>query len=207
MHPNPVFHGTDRARDIAFVRARGFGTLVVNANPAPHMSFVPLLLSEDGGEALLHLVRSNPIARALAEPQPARIGVGGPDGYISPDWYGTQDQVPTWNYVAVELTGTLERLPQDRLRALLDLQSGFYEDRLHPKTPWTMEKMSADARDRLMRMIVPCRMRVDEIASTWKLGQNKPDSVRNAAADRCASGLGQELAQLAALMRHPPSPT
>jgi transcriptional regulator len=58
----------------------------------------------------------------------------------------------------------------------------------------------------MMRQIVPCEMRIDEIAGTWKLGQNKPDDVRLRAADPLeAAGLGQEVATLARLMRAPSS--
>jgi transcriptional regulator len=205
MHPNPSFHSQDHAKDIAFVRERAFGTLVVNGDPVPMVAHVPILMSEDGSEVLIHLVRSNPIARALKVPLQARIAVTGPDGYISPDWYGTQDQVPTWNYVAAQVTGMLELLPQEHMRGVLDTQSAFYEARLAPKTPWTTGKMSPEVLERMMRMIVPCRMQVEDIAATWKLGQNKGDAVRDRAAEHVPGGLGSELQALAALMADPPA--
>lgn len=205
MHPNPIYHSEHHDKDIAFVRERAFGTLVVNGDPVPLVSFVPVLMSEDGSEVLIHLVRSNPIARALKTPLPARIAVSGPDAYISPDWYGLEDQVPTWNYVAVEVTGTLELMPHDRMREVLDAQSAFFEERLLPKTPWKTDKMAPDALDRMMRMIVPCRMTVSEIAATWKLGQNKPEAARLSAAEKLRTGLGVERDRLADLMRVPPT--
>jgi transcriptional regulator len=204
MHPNPTFHSIDHAKDIAFVRDRAFGTLVMNADPVPHIAHVPVLLSEDGSEVLIHLVRSNPIARALNVPSLARIVVTGPDAYISPDWYGIQDQVPTWNYVAVQITGRLERLPQEEMRRVLDTQSAFYEDRLAPKMPWTSGKMTPEVLDKMMRMIVPCRMHVNDIAATWKLGQNKDEAARLHAASQVEGGIGTDLEQLAKLMMTPP---
>lgn len=202
MHPNPVYHDADDAQNLAFARERGFGVLAVNGADWPMLSHVPFLLSEDGSMAELHLVRSNPIARALSSPVPARIAVSGPDSYISPDWYGMADQVPTWNYVAVHLSGTLERMPQDTLHDLLDRQSAVYENRLLPKPPWKTEKMTPDAMQRLMRMIIPCRMRVTGVEGTWKLGQNKPDEVRLSAAEQAgAYGFGSEAGLLSALMR------
>jgi transcriptional regulator len=69
------------------------------------ISHVPFVLNANGTEAELHLVRSNPIARAVTGPTQAVLAVTGPDGYVSPDWYDTPDQVPTWNYVAVHLRG------------------------------------------------------------------------------------------------------
>jgi transcriptional regulator len=140
----------------------------------------------------------------LSTPLPARIVVTGPDAYISPDWYGVEDQVPTWNYVAVQLTGVLEILPHGKMREVLDIQSAFYESRLVDKMPWTTDKMSPEVRERMMRMIVPCRMVVEDIAATWKLGQNKEDTVRERAAAQVTGGIGRDLAALAALMAEPP---
>ncbi|WP_298851566.1 FMN-binding negative transcriptional regulator [uncultured Ruegeria sp.] len=201
MHPNPAFRSEDRARHVEFARDRAFGVLALSADGTPLLSHLPFLLSEDGAVAELHLVRSNPIIRALSTPQEVKIAVQGPDAYISPDWYGVEDQVPTWNYIAVHLSGELELRPQEELLDLLNRQSAFYEGRLLPKPPWATGKMSEQALARMMRMIVPCRMHVQDVQGTWKLGQNKPDEVRFAAADHVPDGFGIEPRQLAALMR------
>ncbi|WP_323767791.1 FMN-binding negative transcriptional regulator [Marinovum sp.] len=203
MHPNPVFRREEEARNLSFARERGFGTLAVTDGAgAPLLSHVPFLLDAAGTEADLHLLRSNPIARAGTDELAARIAVTGPDSYVSPDWYEVADQVPTWNYVAVHLTGRLRPLPPDALWDLLDRQAAFFEERLLPKPPWTTDKMSPGVMDKMMRMILPFRLEVTGIDGTWKLSQNKPDAVRARAADGVAAyGQGQELAWLAALMR------
>lgn len=202
MHPNPIFRKETDAANIAFARERGFGVLAVSGEGVPMVSHVPFLLADDGTQAELHLVRSNPIARACKAALPARIAVSGPDSYVSPDWYAAEDQVPTWNYVAVHLTGHLEPLPADALRDILDRQSALFEERLAPKPPWTTAKMSAGAMDRMMRAIAPFRLVVESVEGTWKLNQNKPQDVRLRAADAIAAyGQGQELAMLSALMR------
>ncbi|MHA6264400.1 FMN-binding negative transcriptional regulator [Arenibacterium sp. CAU 1754] len=201
MHPNKTFHTASEQENLAFARERGFGVLAINAENGPLISHVPFLVSEDGKTVDLHLVRSNPIARALQAPVAARIAVSGADTYISPDWYEVPDQVPTWNYVAVHLTGLLELRPTEELRALLDRQSAAFEQRLLPKKPWATDKMQPDILDKMMRMIVPCRMAVNGVDGTWKLGQNKPDAVRIAAAGQVAAhGIGSEVDILAALM-------
>ena len=95
-----------------------------------------------------------------------------------------------------------ELRPQEELPDLLARQSEFFESRLLPKTPWTLDKMNDEALAKLMRMIVPCRMRVEAIDGTWKLNQNKTDDARNRAADAVdAYGIGAETRILAALMR------
>lgn len=202
MHPNQVFHTHSDADNLAFARERGFGVLAVAVDGMPELAHVPFVLSGDGKFADLHLMRSNPIARALVEPLPARVAVCGPDSYISPDWYGVGDQVPTWNYVAVHLTGTLERRPDSELRDVLDLLSEQFEARLAPKNPWRADKMDPEALARMMRMIIPFRLMVTGVDGTWKLAQNKPDAVRARAADHVdAYGIGAGVRDLAALMR------
>lgn len=200
MHPNRIFHTETDAGNLAFARARSFGMLCVDG---PLVSHVPFLLAEDGLSAGLHLVRSNPIARLLIRgAAPARLVVSGPDGYVSPDWYGIEDQVPTWNYVAVYLTGRLEARPPGELRHLIDAQSRAFEKQLLPKKPWTTDKTTPEVMERMMRQIVPCRLHVEAVEGTWKLNQNKPDDVRMRAADQLEqAGIGQEIETLARLMR------
>lgn len=201
MHPNPAFRQEPTERNIAFARQRGFGTLCMNGEAAPMLAHIPFRLNDDGTEAEMHLVRSNPIARAVTAPTPAVIAVMGPDGYISPDWYGDPAQVPTWNYVAVHLRGVLHPGDPDDMRAHLDRVSAQFEERLAPKRPWTTSKMPGEVLERMMRQILPFRLEVQDVQGTWKLNQNKTDSARaGAAAQVKTSPIGQELAALSALM-------
>jgi transcriptional regulator len=205
MHPNRSFRKADNAHNIAFARERGFGVLALNHDDGPLIAHVPFALTPDGSTADLHLVRSNPILRQLDTPKTAVIAVTGADGYVSPDWYEVPDQVPTWNYVAVHLRGTLEKLSQDEMRDMLDRQSAHFEDQLTPKPPWFTSKMTPDVLDKMMRQIVPCRLHMNAINGTWKLSQNKPDDVRLRAADKIeTSTTGIDTQTLAHLMRHPP---
>ena len=68
MHPNPAFRQKPAVANLYFARQRGFGTLSINADPAPLLARVPFVMDQDGKVAELHLVRSNPIARAVAAP-------------------------------------------------------------------------------------------------------------------------------------------
>lgn len=202
MHPNPAFRRNQRAQNIAFAQSRAFGTLCV-VGETPLLSHVPFLLSDDGAQADLHLVRSNPIAQV--GDAAAVIAVNGPDGYVSPDWYGATDQVPTWNYVAVHLRGRLVSLEQDALHDILVRQAAAYEARIFAKAPWSFDKMTPEAIAKMERMIVPMRFQIEVIEGTWKLGQNKDDPVREAAAAQMHTGFGQELAEIAKLMANPPA--
>ncbi len=203
MHTNPAFRQEPLDRNLSLAHARSFGILSVNGPDGPLMAHVPFLLAEDGSLAELHLARSNPIARA-GLPAPAVLAVSGPDAYVSPDWYGPHeqvpDQVPTWNYVAVHLRGMLEPLPDDALRPQADGLSAVHEGRIAGKRPWTSTKMTADAMERMMRMILPFRLRILDVQGTWKLNQNKTPEIRARTAAALAQGDAGAQA-IAALMR------
>ena len=86
--------------------------------------------------------------------------------------------------------------------SLLDRQSAAYEGRLLPKAPWTTAKMQPDTMEKLMRMIVPCRMKITGVDGTWKLSQNKSDAARLEASQGVAAhGFGSDTEIIAALMR------
>ncbi|MGB3279065.1 MAG: FMN-binding negative transcriptional regulator, partial [Pseudorhodobacter sp.] len=124
--------------------------------------------------------------------------------YVSPDWYGAEDQVPTWNYVAVHLRGRMEALPSEALRPHLERLSAHMEAQLAPKPIWTMDKMTDDAIARMMRMILPFRMVIETVDSTIKLNQNKTEAQRAGAAKGIAAApVGMEAAQIARMMGAP----
>ncbi len=115
MHPNLAFRKTPVERNLEFARPRGFGVLAVNGADGPVLAHLPFLVSDDGTCADLHLAQSNAIIAAGLAAETV-LAVIGPDGYVSPDWYGLPAQVPMWNYIAVHLRGTLVQLPAKALQ-------------------------------------------------------------------------------------------
>lgn len=202
MHPNPAFRKEPESRALDFAGQRGFGVLTAMGPEGVLAAHVPFVLEE--GRLAAHLVRSNPLARHLrAGPAETLVIVSGPDAYISPDWYGEEDRVPTWNYVAVHLRGELTLMPEGDLRPHLERLSACFEERLKPKTPWTMNKMTPESIAGLLRQIVPVEMAIRDVSSTFKLNQNRSAAARAGAAAALAAGdtPGLETEALAALMR------
>ena len=204
MHPTPAYRRAETAPNLAFARDRGFGVLSINAPDGPLISHVPFVIADGDAHCDLHLVHSNPISRALmaaVTPLAAVLAVSGPDAYVSPDWYGLDDQVPTWNYIAVHLRGRLELLAQDALRPHLDALSSEFERCLAPKPQWLTDKVTEDALNRMLRQIRPVRLHIADVQGTWKLGQNKSEAARQAAARHMArSNLAAGATDIASLM-------
>lgn len=169
MYPSPVFAWTDRAEQLAFIAERAFATLVAVHEGAVRIAQAPVLV--DGERLLLHLSRANVLARAL----PLRVTavVHGPDAYVSPDWYASEQQVPTWNYVSVELEGELAATDEATLRAILERQSAAFEARLAGKPPWTMAKLTEATLVAKLKGIVGATLSIDALRGTRKLSQNK----------------------------------
>ncbi|WP_010183291.1 FMN-binding negative transcriptional regulator [Sphingomonas sp. PAMC 26605] len=182
MHPDSTFRWEDRDAMRALVRELGFGALFAGTPDGPRVVHLPVVWRDETTLAL-HVARGNGITRHL-DGATALFVAQGPDGYVSPDWYGLGDaQVPTWNYVAVELEGRMRRLDQDGLVAQLDQLSAEQEARLAPKPEWTRANMPSGLFEQMTRGIIGFTLEVQAWRGTRKLGQNKPAAARLSAAD------------------------
>jgi transcriptional regulator len=181
MHPNRKFHLTDRAEMAAFAAGIGFGAVVVAAAEGLRAVHVPFLV--DGDRIRFHVSRGNAVYPALAGGCEALLLVDGPHAYISPDWYGLEGRVPTWNYVAVELGGSVRPLDRNGLIAVVDGLSAANEARLVPKPAWTRARMDGARYEALLNAIAGFELHATEWRGTAKLDQDKPDEVRARLAD------------------------
>lgn len=190
MHPNRAFAWDDEAAMLAMIADISFCTISVDG---PMIVHAPVMVA--GDRIRFHVARGNRAAASLAGKR-AILSCLGPNAYISPDWYGVSDQVPTWNYLAVEAQGSLTVLDEAGLATLLDELSAAHEARLAPKPAWTRAKMTAGRFEAMLKAIVGYELAIEELRGTRKLGQNKPAQVEAA-----ADGLAPFGPEIAALMR------
>ncbi len=204
MYIHPKFAiGEGEALDLA--GRVGFGLLTAHDDGglpmAVHVPFV--FTARQPGEVRLacHVARNNAIATLADGQRPFLFGVTGPDTYISPDWYHSRDQVPTWLYEAVHFTGTLRQLPTEGYLAHVDALSAEFEQRLLPKKPWLSAKMPPERLAMMLRGIVALEMTVTRIEGQRKLNQHKSDADYLAIATALA-GSPDAKAQTIARMMH-----
>jgi transcriptional regulator len=177
MYTPPMFK-PDRAASLAFAQARGFGTVTAWDGLKPIASSLPFYLAyaDDGTpHAAFHVARNNPLTRLADGKSRWLMAVTGADAYVSADWYASPDQVPTWLYQAVHLTGTVRLMSDSELGPHLDALSAKFEGWLEPKSPWTSSKVTAGRLDALKKAIVGLVMSVDEVEGSFKLNQHKSD--------------------------------
>jgi transcriptional regulator len=203
MYTPPMFK-PDRAASLGFAQARGFGTVCAWDGTRPIASSLPFYLfyGDDGTpHAAFHVARGNALI-ALADGKSSWLmAVNGADAYISPDWYVSPDQVPTWLYQAVHLTGTVRRLSDSELASHLDALSAKFESWLAPKPPWTSSKMTAGRLDAMKKAIVGLEMTVEEVEGSFKLNQHKSETDYAAVAEALGSQTDADAQQIAQLMR------
>jgi transcriptional regulator len=177
MHPSARFHIQDRAEMEALVRTEGFGIVTVQTADGLRCVHAPLLI--DGDRLRFHVSRSNAVHSALLAGGPALAVVNGPHAYVSPDWYGLEDRVPTWSYVAVEIEGPVRVLDPGALVQILDDMSARHEARLAPKPAWTRDRMSAGRFEGLLKGITGFELEIAAWRGTSKIDQDKPVEVRS----------------------------
>jgi transcriptional regulator len=177
MYTPPKFQ-PDRATALSFAQARGFATVCAFDGRKPVASSLPFCLdyaSDGAPRAAFHVARGNALA-ALADGRSNwLIAVNGADTYVSPHWYASSEQVPTWLYQAVHLTGPVRTMSEAELALHLDAISAKFESWLAPKPPWTSSKMTAGRLDAMKKAIVGLVMSVDEVEGSFKLNQHKSD--------------------------------
>jgi len=182
MHPNPAFREADSERLEAIISEVGFGMVFLTTPDGPRVAHVPVL-SDGNGDIRFHLARSNALTPYLERAR-ALITVNGPDGYVSPRWYDNRDTVPTWDYAAIEMEGTVRTLSDEELERLLHDVIETFEARLDGE-PWLASESSEKVWSGLFRGITGFSMHVEERRPTLKLSQKKSTPERS----RIAAGV------------------
>jgi transcriptional regulator len=174
----PPFFQPDRAASLAFAAARGFGTVCAYDGAKPAASALPFCLEylNDGTPAVaFHVARGNALAALADGKSNWLIAVNGADAYVSPHWYASPDQVPTWLYQAVHLSGPVRAMSGHDLSEHLNALSAKFESWLAPKPSWSTGEMTAGRREAMMKAIVGLVMTVEDIEGSFKLNQHKSD--------------------------------
>lgn len=196
MHPNAAFRTEDRALMEALIDEIGFGMVFATTPDGPRVAHTPLVWTQDGA-IQFHLSRGNALTKHL-DGTTALAVINGPEGYVSPRWYADAEQVPTWNYVALELEGRVRRMDADGLLGLLEALSAREEARVTEGQPWTLAKMPESKLRPMLGAIVGFELEIQAWRPTFKLSQNKPSEER----ERVAAGLeAQGSRAIAQLMR------
>jgi transcriptional regulator len=124
-----------------FIRQHGFGILISRLDEKPCATHIPMMLSEDGGKISGHLARGNKQWKDFNEHPDVLAIFSGPHTYISSSWYD-HENVPTWNYIAVHVSGQIKIIDGEELLESLKHLTDKYEK--PSAKPFTVEGMSPE---------------------------------------------------------------
>ncbi|OKO84673.1 FMN-binding negative transcriptional regulator [Bradyrhizobium sp. AS23.2] len=177
----------EEPRALEFARQRGFGMIVAADERGPHASHVPFVLDQRDGRAIvqIHFTAKNPLVPLADGNRRFLLIVAGDDAYISNDWYASPDNVSTWLYEAVHLSGVAHLRGLDENRGHGDALLAVAESRL-PKRPWDLAQMEPEKRESMLAAIRVIDLVVDTVDGQAKLNQHKSDADHIAVADRLA---------------------
>lgn len=169
----------NRFRDVPaisdFIRRYSFALLITQGKKQPWATHLPLELETNlQGQHVLwgHIAKANRQWEHFADNTPVLAIFQGPHHYISSSWYNHVN-VPTWNYLAVHVYGTLTLSDDATVREHLRRMVHKYE--AISDKPVSLETMPEPFVKKEMKGLVGFEIAIDKIEGNWKLSQNRDD--------------------------------
>ena len=171
----PNYYKNENIEEVKdFLNENSFGILISQNSGKITGTHIPLQIDIDknGDDVLVgHIAKANPQSKNLRDGEEILAIFNGPHSYISSSWY-QKENVPTWNYIAVHVYGTIKIQEHDELHESLKKLVDKYEQ--NSEHPVSVEKMSSKTLKQ-MDSIVGFSIRINEIQAAYKLSQNRED--------------------------------
>ncbi len=166
MYSPEIFKITDEARIEDFLQAYPFATLVTEEEGRIEVTHLPINRLSDG-KFYGHLAKAN-IHANIEQNKEICLIFQGPHAYISPRFYASAFQVPTWNYSAVHLYGKIAYIDDtQKAWSLITEITAYYEGEKGWKLP------SEFRYQELMEHFRVFEVDVTKIQAKFKINQNK----------------------------------
>ena len=173
------------------VREAGAGMLVVATDEGLASVFVPVVVKSDYSSLTTHVARANPWWKNVTDDSDVLAIFLAASAYVTPSYYPSRYEqpgvVPTWNYVAVEVRGTVTVRDDAEWTShqVRDATSTFERKR---SPQWYVDDAPADFIEKQLRAIVGLEITVSSIEGKSKLSQNRPQIDHGSVRDHLAEG-------------------
>ncbi|HSB92697.1 MAG TPA: FMN-binding negative transcriptional regulator [Flavitalea sp.] len=193
MYNLPYFKEKKSERLLAFMADHPFVILSgSNADGKPVATQVPVLLDEHNGRAVLsgHFMRNTDHHQAFSSNPNVLVLFTGPHCYVSASWYTNPATASTWNYMTVQVTGTMEFLGHEELLDILKRTTEKFE--ANNDSSASFEKLDPEYVDRLSKAIIGFRIHVNSLEHVFKLSQNRDSASYQEIINRLSAGTKDE---------------
>jgi transcriptional regulator len=173
MYIPKIFKKENSEQVIEFVKENSFATLISTDGERPFASHLPIeVISQDGDSYLIgHLSKANSQIDSFKGCQNVLVTFLGANHYISPKWY-SRENVPTWNYIAVQISGEIELITENEaLLRLLSFQIDKHEDSV--KSNLKLNELTPDLLSKEIKGVIGFRINIKNIDVAYKLSQNR----------------------------------
>ena len=170
----PSFNSfTDRQEIVGFMQRYSFATIVTAVNGIPEATHLPFLVKQENGKVFLlsHFAKANPQWKQIIG-NISLVIFTEPHAYISPKNYEKEENVPTWNYIAVHAYGKAIILEEEEKKAELLKHTIEYYDAGYLQQ-W--DKLDDHYKSKMMKGIVAFEIEVTDLQAKKKLSQNRSE--------------------------------
>ncbi|MFC7420591.1 FMN-binding negative transcriptional regulator [Iodobacter arcticus] len=199
MYTPAAFAVKDTETLHGFIRDYGFATLISQVDGKAFASHLPLTLIAKEQKLAGHVARANPHWKAWQNDAQVLVIFQGPHGYISHRYAPSGPQVPTWNYSAVHVQGSIKLLdsPAPALAALVAQYEG--EPYARP------DIMPAEFIQRLQVAVVGFEIKIESLIGKFKLSQKDAQTEQNSIMEALAQGSPADQELAAFMQKHKPT--
>ena len=168
------FHIKDSEEIWSFLKTHSFATLVTTNEGRPVATHIPVIVRRHGENLFIsgHVAYGNIQWKTWEETKEALVIFQGPHSYISSSWY-EEEQVPTWNYEAVHIYGSIRKQTDQELRD--DLKQLMFTYEQHREHPVLWETVTPELLEREIKGIVGFVVEATEVQAAYKMSQNRKD--------------------------------
>jgi len=197
MYIPPYYKEEDTGKLLDFMRANSFALLTGHSASGLQATHLPFVVEEMNGKISLvsHLSAANPHRNIFESHPDALVVFSGPHAYISPSNYEKQQNVPTWNYIAVHARGKVRVISgKEQVLASLKKMIEAYEEKYMEQ----FKGLSGDYVEAMLKGIVAFEVMVEKLEGKYKLSQNKTQNEQKkiiASLERSAHTWDKEIAE------------
>ncbi|NJB72100.1 transcriptional regulator [Saonia flava] len=171
----PHYYKNENIKEVKdFITKNSFGILVNQVDGKPWATHIPLELDVDskGNNILVsHIAKANPQWKTFEEQKKVLCIFNGPHSYVSSSWY-KEEEVPTWNYIAVHVYGIIHILTEEEVLASMHKLVNKYEKA--SKNPISIDNLSPKTMKQI-KGVVGFKIAITEIQAAYKLSQTRPE--------------------------------
>lgn len=179
MYVPSQFRVTDDSTILTFIKQHPFGLLLSVDGAEIHDTHTPFIVSPEG-KLIGHIAKVNPQWKSWKSSPQVKVVFTGEHSYISPSYYASALNVPTWNYSAVSATGHIKIL--DDREVVLKFLDELVEENEEGSAPWTLNRKE-EQHMKLLDGIVVFEISLEKVDATFKMNQNKSDEDKNSVID------------------------